>query len=376
MPHSWKGILSLTKTKNLPVNIEFSLNEVDSTFTIHNGTEQLAFPIENGPDDSLKVQLQPYESELHFTYNHQEIKGWWFNLAKGPNYKIAFSAEPSTSLYDYSKLSMDLALKYSVKFGSKSSSFPAILLLKKDSTAVTGTFKTETGDYRFLWGEQTKDSIWLACFDGAHAFLFTASVKDGQFVNGTFYSGNHYTEHWRAKRNDKFQLKDPTELTKGISDSVFRFSLFTPKGTTFTEDSLSKGKVTLIQIMGTWCPNCKDETEFLKTLHNKYSPDEIEIIAASFEYQKDTSKALERIAKYKASMQIPYSMYYGGGTEKQKVTSVFPDLDRVISYPTLIILDKSGQVAQIHTGFNGPATDEYADFVEKTNQLIDSLIIH
>lgn len=370
----WNGYLQLSNVVELPLVFEVTIQGNDSTFILINGNERLTYNLQKGRGDNLKVRLEPYDSELRFTFLDSKIQGVWNNLVKGSNYSISFKASPSIEKKRTNE--QGTTSKFEVQFGLGSDAYLAILLLKQENKSLSGTIKTETGDYRYLWGKQEGDSIWLGCFDGAHAFLFTALQKDDSLKNGLFYSGNHYKDTWQAQLSENFELTDPKELTKAISDSSFRFSLMDQNGALIDQTNpIFNNTVTCIQIMGTWCPNCKDETEFLKEIRAKYPEIELQIVAAAFEYEKDTAKALARIKHYSNSMNMNYPIYYGGSTNKKKVTEVFPDLDRVISYPTLVILDKAGKVKQVHTGFNGPATDEYLEFKKNTTYLIDSLII-
>jgi len=43
-------------------------------------------------------------------------------------------------------------------------------LFKQTKNKLTGTFLTTTGDYRYLDGIVTGDSLKLSTFDGAHAY--------------------------------------------------------------------------------------------------------------------------------------------------------------------------------------------------------------
>src|SRR5581483_4586713 len=99
--------------------------------------------------------------------------------------------------------------------GTKDSS-KAIGVFKQKQQIVTGTFLTETGDYRYLDGVADGNELYLSCFDGAHAFLFKGTIDAKNFVTGTFYSGMHWEEKWVAKRNEKFELRDPFSLSKVV----------------------------------------------------------------------------------------------------------------------------------------------------------------
>jgi len=52
-----------------------------------------------------------------------------------------------------------------------------------------------------------------------------------------------------------------------------------------------------------------------------------------------------------------------------------PMLNKVISYPTAIFIDKKGKVREIHTGFSGPGTGEDDEqYKKETQELIEELL--
>ena len=74
---------------------------------------------------------------------------------------------------------------------------------------------------------------------------------------------------------------------------------------------------------------------------------------------------MNRIKNMIDKFNIPYPILLAqyGGTDKEKFLEKIPMLENIISYPTTIIIDKSGKVNSIHTGFNGPATGQaYLDY--------------
>jgi thiol-disulfide isomerase/thioredoxin len=113
----------------------------------------------------------------------------------------------------------------------------------------------------------------------------------------------------------------------------------------------------VIQIMGTWCPNCLDETRFLVELYNQ-SELKPKIIALCFERGDDQQIQWERINKVKRNLNVPYPMLLAGKADKDAATKLFPFLDKISSFPTTLFLNKNHEVVGIHTGFNGPATGE------------------
>lgn len=241
------------------------------------------------------------------------------------------------------------------------------------ANSLYGTFLTETGDYRFLEGATIKDSLYLSCFDGSHAFLFRAQLKNDTLW-GDFHSGSHYKTEWFAVKNEAFELRHADSLTYIVNEKPLEFELMKLDGSYYKYPNESlQNKVVLIQIMGTWCPNCLDESNYLKKIHSQYS-DQLEIIAVTFETQKTTEEKIEKVARYKEALDLHYTFLIGGDACKPCASQVFPQLSDIISFPTLIFIDKKGEIRKIHTGFSGPGTgDHYTDFVQETDLFIESL---
>ena len=122
--------------------------------------------------------------------------------------------------------------------------------------------------------------------------------------------------------------------------------------------------------MGTWCPNCRDETEFMLDYLKKNPNPGFEVLGISFERHTDPEKAKEAIKTYKDKMNVPYTIVYGGSNNKKEASKVLPMLNEVVAFPTLLFLDKENRVIATHTGFSGPATSGYEDFKKEFKQLV------
>ena len=143
------------------------------------------------------------------------------------------------------------------------------------------------------------------------------------------------------------------------------------------EDERFNNKVVIVQLMGTWCPNCLDESKFLTSFYESYRSKGLEIVALTFEYVKTVEKANANLDRLKANLNIAYPLLLAqyGSTDKDLAQEKLPMLNKVWSYPTTIILDRNHQVKKIHTGYNGPATGQvYTDFVEEFTAFIDTLL--
>ncbi len=243
---------------------------------------------------------------------------------------------------------------------------------------VSGTFRTTTGDYRFLEGVVDGDSLKLSAFDGAHAFLFTAQVNDSS-MQGTFYSGNHFKEPFTAIINEDYELPSPDSLTfinEGYEKLAFSFPNENGEMVSLSDDEF-EDKVVIVQIMGTWCPNCLDETKFLVDYLDNNKNEDIRVVGLAFEYAKTEALAFRSIERLKERIGVKYPILLAqyGTSNKGEAQKKLPMLNHILSYPTTIFIDKKGEVRRIHTGFNGPATgDAYTEFKTDFDDLIQTLL--
>ena len=143
------------------------------------------------------------------------------------------------------------------------------------------------------------------------------------------------------------------------------------------EDERFKNKVVLVQIMGSWCPNCLDESKYYSEFYKENKDKGLEIVALAFEYAKTKEKAFNSIARMQDRVGIEYSILLAqyGTSNKAQAQEKLPMLNHVLSYPTTIFVDKKGLVRKIHTGFNGPATgDKYMSFQKEFEDFVNHLL--
>lgn len=375
----WKANLKLEKGVILP--FIFHLNRVDSswTMTIVNGKEEILLEGLTFKSDSLKVTFPVFESALNFKIiDENTLKGEWVNYYKSKDYRLEITAtQGNESRFQVNGSSKRIADKYEVTFSPNTEEeYPAIGLFNQNGSNISGTFATETGDYRHLDGVVSNDSLKLSTFDGSHAFLFKAAISDSILV-GTFWSGSHFKESWTAQINQNAKLRNADSLTylkPGFEKISFTFPDAT--GTMVSlKDEQFKNKPVIVQIMGSWCPNCLDETRYLSSLYKKYNASGLEIIALAFERTTNKEKALKNLKNLKAKTGADYTFLLGGATRADKAEERLPMLNHIMSYPTAIFIDKTGDIRRIHTGFYGPSTGNYyEEYAAQTEQLIEEML--
>ncbi len=330
-------------------------------------------------NDSVYIQTPVFEGYIRAKIENGVLKGSFikesldrivpFKASKNSDRFTVSSSEPTVSVDGIWET------VFSQNLGEDE--YIAKGIFKQTGNTVTGTFRTTTGDYRYLEGVMDKDSLKLSTFDGAHAFLFHAKVSDSTMV-GVFYSGNHWKEPFVAKRNDAYELPSANDLTflnKGFDR--FDFSFENSNGDFVSlKDAQFQDKVVVVQIMGTWCPNCLDESKYYTKYSKEHPNSNVTFVALAFEYAKTKDIAFKRIQRLKDKIGIPYPILLAqyGDSDKKLAQEKLPMLNHIISYPTSIFIDKKGKVRKIHTGFNGPATGQkYLDFQKEFEKFVDKL---
>lgn len=378
----WRATIP-TVGGELPFNIDIQKEGDGYSVMVLNGEEKLKMDRAFMKDDSLHIPMEIFDAEIVAKVEDNFLKGYWkkmrsdftfirtdFNAGFGKGYRFTPTNEaPKESL---------VGKKYSVLFLSadKQDSTQSVGVFETKGSQVRGSFLTTTGDYRYLAGDIIGDSLKLSCFDGTHAYLFKAKIE-GEKMSGGFWSAPSGYESWTAIKDENASLPDVTKLTylkKGYTTVDFSFPNTDNKKISVS-DTTYKGKVVVIQILGSWCPNCMDESRFLAPWYRKNKDRGVEIIGLSYEKSADTAFAFPKIKRMKERFGMDYEVLLAGTNNKDEASKTLPMLNRVIGFPTTIFIDKKGQVREIHTGFSGPGTGHYYDeFVSDFNRLIDKLL--
>ena len=389
-PGIWRGVLYLSEnpqfagskkevlkktdfTGEMPFNFEVIYTDKDNFYIeLINDTERIKVEdIDFGTaksinKDSVTIHFKEFDTRIEALYENSTMEGKWI-VNYRDNYSIAFKATHGKE-YRFEPVKNDkpesFAGKWEAVFDSGSdNAYPGVAVFKQNGSKITGTVETETGDYRYLQGDVFGNKAFLSCFDGSHAFMIEAKLNDENSITGSFRSGKHYTVSWDGKKNNNASLKDAYSLAKATTTGAVNFTLSDHKGKIVSlKDSKFQNKVKVLEIMGTWCPNCKDATDYLKELKNKPEYSNVEVISLAFERYRDSIKSQNMLDVYKQKTKLPWDLLLGGYYDKKEAQASLGFIDKVVAYPTLIILDKSNKVSHVYTGFYGPATEKYAEF--------------
>jgi len=381
----WRATLKTSSGAEIPFNFEV-IDSADQKFLdVINGDERFRVNEISTVSDSIFIQMPLFDSEIRAKIKNGSLNGQWIKQFADSGEVMMIEAKNGYSWRFFkanTKPEFVVTGRWSVNFqdAKTGKSIPAIGEFTQQDGRVLGTFLTSTGDYRFLEGTVSDDNIYLSCFDGSHAFLFTGKILDNNtIVDGSFYSGLSSVQTWTAKRDEEAILPDAysiTALKDGFDKIDFSFPDLNGKNVSLS-GSKFKNKIVLVQFFGSWCPNCMDETAYLVPFYEKYQKKGLEIVALAYERSTDYERSKKNILRLRERFKVPYDMLITGYiNDKVEVAKSLPMLKSFNGFPTLIIIDKKGKVRKIHTGFSGPGTGiHYADFKKEFEKTIDNLIL-
>ncbi len=376
----WRATIEI-QGQELPFNFDLVRdNEGGYDLYIINAGERLLLDEIAIKNDSIDIGLHVFDANIKAAIKGDTLQGEFIkNYEK--DYNIPFLAVYGQG-YRFEKTQDTTALPdfngtYAVNFISENDSTPAIGIFKQVRDSVTGTFLTETGDYRYLQGNVSNGMLKLSTFDGNHAYLFTASKRPDGTLTGEYYSGKTYMAFWDGIPNENAKLKDPESLTylkPGYEKIEFSFPDVNGKQVSLSDEKY-KSKVVILQMFGTWCPNCMDETKFLAPWYKENHQRGVEIIGLAYERKSDFEYASARVKKMVSKFDVPYDFVIAGTNDKIAAGKTLPQLNKVVAFPTTIFIGRDGKVKKIYTGFNGPGTGVYFDqYVQHFNETINELL--
>ena len=380
-PGMYRAVLELPAGE-LPFGLEIGPEGAATVGYLINGKERVRLSEVTVLGAHLEIRMPGYENRLVADAKDGRLLGEVvLSKAGGNQQHIGLHAQLGQAYRFFEKAASDpkdVSGRWAVTFtGDDGKPEAAVGEFTQSGDAVSGTFLAETGDHRFLAGQMRGDELYLSTFDGAHAFLYKAKVDSEGALAGDFWVGTAHHEHWVGKRDPNAALPDAYSLTSLRAGARhFDFAFPDLDGNTVTsKDPAFQGKVLLVALAGSWCPNCHDEAAFLEPLYREYRGRGVEVVSLMFEHFGDFPHAAAATSRFRQHYAIEYTTLIAGISDKDEAAKKLPMLERVYAFPTTIFVDRRGNVRKIHTGFSGPATgDHYAQFEHEVKATLDQLL--
>jgi len=370
---AWEKDRELLVTLNigqggLPFVLVLPDTQPASSAYIRNGSEKIEIPKVSEESGRISLDFTHYDCGVELSASGKgDLTGFWKKRINNSDYAVVnlraerFDGHRFKPILrvteDFVKFA-PAAGRWVVKFAADQESAVGVFRETGGKT-IEGTFLTTTGDYRYLAGSYEYGQLRLSCFDGTHAFLVSANMQKDGTLKGDFWSGAKFHDTWAAVRDDKASLPDGFTLAhanSGVHLKDLKFSDL--KGNPQSPgDPALLGKATIIDIFGSWCPNCHDAGDLLVDLEKKYGPRGFKVIGLAFE-NGDFGRDVRQVKRFLERHHAQYPVLIAGVRDRAKASAALPVIDGLKGYPTFLFVDAEGNIQSVYTGFYGPATGE------------------
>jgi thiol-disulfide isomerase/thioredoxin len=362
LPGIWHGTVYLQNQDEVPVKLEFKVEGEQVIGTFINGDERTTSTSGTFDGLNLKLKFDYFDAVMEGGVARREIIGsitrTWKSQKLVRNFKIWRGG--GTMIVPAATEGKDLSGEWDMKVGEGEKQRQWRLMLTQKDGALSGTILTPSGDWGTMTGQFAYGKMQITRFDVINARLLRAQLNANGQLEGMVDLGQG--EAPRKVLAERVSATAPVAVqnTKVKNPlEPFKFTGLDLDGKPVSStDPRFKNKAIVIEITGTWCPNCYDEAPLLKDLYARYQAQGLEVIGLSFEYTGDTKRDLEQIKIFRDKHNISYLSLLGGSTENDDIAQKLPQLVNFGAYPTTIFIGRDGLVKKIHAGFDGPATGE------------------
>ena len=391
---TWRAVLA-SPGGELPFALRIFEEDGRLAAVALNGAEEAPFSRVELSERTVELAFDWYDSEIRAEIDGSgdRLTGRWRKTVPGGDSTLAFLATRAGGARPMSRFGPlaaaapapgdspppAIAGSWALEFTDEDGTQPARGEFRQQGSRVRGTILTPTGDYRFLEGVYEHGRLRLSTFDGAHAFLFHAELAADGSISGDFWSRDVYHATWtgRPVAAGERVLPDAWELV-GLTNDEGRFDFRFPDldgAPVSLADDRFAGKVVLVNIFGSWCPNCNDKAPLLASWHRRYRERGLEIVGLAYEFAGDPARDRELVRRFAERHGVEFPLLLAGTSDKRQAAATLPDLSAVVAFPTTVFVGRDGRARRIHTGFAGPGTGSHHErLVAELEGLIEELL--
>ncbi|HYQ02006.1 MAG TPA: TlpA disulfide reductase family protein [Polyangiaceae bacterium] len=338
----------------IPFRFELTVTGGDANGAFFNGDERVRSTSGSYRAGSLGLRFAHYASSLQAQWLGGNLTGAYSRPGQ-PAY--AFQAHPHSVAPPPNGKVPSIAGQWEIAVKSPKGEAAWRFFVRQSGAEVTASILRVDGDTGALSGSYQNGTFVLSHFSGARPLLLEITPNaDGSLALVQPGKAEYTAFKSSQARAKKLPLPaDPSRWTSVKDPSQpLRFSAPDLSGKLVTEsDPRFKGKVVLVDVMGSWCPNCHDEAPFLQELYRAYRKRGLEIVALSFEDAEQLRDPL-RLRAFIATYGIEYTVLLGG--EPSEVHEKLPQALNLSTWPATFFVGRSGLVQGAHAGFAGKAT--------------------
>jgi thiol-disulfide isomerase/thioredoxin len=367
----WDAVIVANEVE-VPFPFEIDVKDASVRGSFFNGERRTTSTASNIDRSTLTLAFDQYATKLVVTLKDGQLEGE-YQRTKG-SYPFHAARAVGAPLASANAPSIDGVWVVTAKSTKGETAWRFIA--RQKGAEVVATILRVDGDAGTLSGSYQNGRFVLSHFSGARPQLLEVTPRP----DGTLsLRQNGKIELVGARENtaQAAAIGGPTdpELHTRVTnaDEPFRFAFPDLQGRIVTNtDARFEGKVVLVNISGSWCPNCHDEAPFLAALDRKYRAKGLEVVTLSFE-EADQLKNPVRLRAFLDAYGIGYTVLLAG--EPGQLAEKVPQAEHLDAFPTTFVLGRDGRVRRVHAGFPGPGSGAFqAEAEERLTAVVEALL--
>jgi thiol-disulfide isomerase/thioredoxin len=359
----------------IPFRFELSGSGANVKGSFFNGDDKTTSTSGSLQNGKLSLSFDELGTKLEATLKDGRLEGEYSRGTRGAPYP--FTAKRYTPAAAGAANIPSIAGLWNVQVGKSSKGEAAWQLIVRQSGAeASAVILRIDGDTGTLTGTYRDGKFALSHFSGARPLRLELTPS----ADGTLAVVQNTDKPLTAIRAEQATAKglpqpsDPTRFTSVKDPSEpFRFNFPDLDGKMVSNtDPRFQGKVVIVAIGGSWCPNCHDETPFLVELYKKYKKQGLEIVELSFEEEAQIKNPV-RVKAFNKRYGVDYTVLIPG--EPKELNDKVPQGLNLNSFPTTFFLGRDGKVRSAHAGFAGKASGKFhTEMKEDITALVERLL--
>jgi peroxiredoxin len=305
-------------------------------------------------DGAIDLPFNQYGARLQATLSGDSLEGKYDRGTRGAAYpfRATRAVAPKATNEKVPQISGEWRIPTKSSKGETAWRF----IVRQNGPAVSATILRIDGGTGTLSGRYENGRFLISHFSGARPVKYEITQNaDGSLE--LIQNGNQKLSAFKLtdERAKAATPSIPTQFTRMKNPKEpFRFSYPDLDGKLVSNtDARFKGKVVLVSITGSWCPNCHDEAPFLTELYRSYHQKGLEIVALGFE-EADQLKNPVRPRAFVKQFGIEYPFLLVG--EPEEAPEKISQAENLNAFPTTFVIGRDGLVRQVHAGFASVAT--------------------
>ena len=362
----WEGTIRFDDY-SVPFPIQFQQKGSFVSASFFNGDQRVSSTSGSRKGRSLVVRFDQYATKLEAAVENNVIQGTYGGKRFGTH---DFQATPYRRTNAVPTKAPDIHGTWNIPFDSPKGEHAWRLIIRQSRTQTSAAILRVDGDTGALQGAYTGSKFVLNHFDGVRASTLEILPKPDGSLALSLKDPHGAAKSFTAIRLDEAKAKglpepaDAAQHTRMKNPAEpFRFSFPDLSGKLVSDtDKQFKNKVVIIDVTGSWCPNCHDEAPFLEELYRKYHAQGLEIVALDFE-EEEQKKDPARLQAFIKKYGIEYTYLVAG--EPKELQEKVPRVENLNSWPTTFFLNREGRVRAVQAGFAAPASGRFHDELKR-----------